>query len=165
MVQQISLTRSQVALVDDEDFERVSAFNWFATGRIRKSGDRSWYAYRTAYVDGRAHNILLHRFIVSAPSGLLVDHRNRDGLDCRRCNLRLCDVQQNAFNRERRLPPSGYRGVHRHYDCWRAQIELNGKIYRRGRLASAEDAARAYDELAREHHGEFAVLNFPEAGL
>jgi hypothetical protein len=84
-----------------------------------------------------------------------VHHINADGLDNRRCNLRVVTRQQNL--QSRRMPKnntSGYKGVQRYKDKWRVQFFVV--------LETAEDAARAYDKLATLMFGEHAVLNFPE---
>lgn len=110
----------------------------------------------------------LHRLLLNPPKGLDVDHKNHDGLDNRRHNLRVATRSQNQGNR--RINKAGcssqYRGVYR--ECpgkWRAQIGGGGLTDTRVRLGtftSEEAAARAYDKAALERWGEFATLNFPD---
>jgi hypothetical protein len=156
---EVPLTQGRVALIDDEDAERVLIYKW--TYAVR---GKSEYARRAVLRDGTSHSIYLHRFILDAPSRLEVDHINGDGLDNRRCNLRLATKSQNHCNASvitRR--DTGFRGVYVTPDSKRynARIVANGSIIRVGPFGKAEDAARAYDVLAKHYHGEFAALNFP----
>jgi hypothetical protein len=153
----IGLQNGMVAHVDLADFERVNVHRW----RAYKSRN-VWYADTS--IAGRS--VTMHRFILSPPDGMDVDHKDRDGLNNRRGNLRIATTAQNVANQ--RLSPnntSGYRGVHRHKSQrWVAAITCNRKATHIGYFAKAEDAARAYDTKARELFGEFARLNFPEEG-
>jgi hypothetical protein len=96
----ISIGRGLVAQVSDEDFERVSANRWTVTdngsGAFRGSRNPKLYARRVVRgSDGVQRTIYLHRFIMEAPSGLVVDHIDGDGLNCTRENLRLCSAAEN----------------------------------------------------------------------
>ena len=158
MVQPIYLTRGQIAWVDDCDYARISAHKW--TAKPADQVAEKWYAFRTISQNRRKATVYLHREVMNAPQGSLVDHLDGDGLNCQRANLRLATHAQNVVNR-RYSSASGYRGVHRRDQQFIAQIQVDGKIIRvRGGL-DAEQAARAYDALASEFYGEFAVLNFP----
>lgn len=106
---------------------------------------------------------LLHRVIIRAPSGVEVDHINRNRLDNRRCNLRLTDRGGNARNCSRnRKNTSGYKGVHGPNGSgrWVASVVYRGKPYYLGSCATAEEAAVTYDLAAMALHGEFAAPNF-----
>ncbi|WP_397402083.1 HNH endonuclease [Phenylobacterium sp.] len=158
----IPLTNSTlVALVDDEDFDLVDRWHWHAAyGRgVRPYATRTGSAGSRTDGSRRATRIRLHRFLLNAPRGALVDHINRDTLDCQRANLRLCDASQNAANR---IPQDAtrWRGVHVRANRWRAQIKVRGQLILLGYFATPEDAARAYDAAARAAFGEFAILNF-----
>jgi hypothetical protein len=109
----------------------------------------------------------MHRTILGAPQGHMVDHINRDGLDNRRINLRAATRAQNACNAIKRhsiRSTSQFKGVHwdKARSRWAAQIKKLGKVTNIGRFISEEDAARAYDTAAKKVYGEFARLNFPE---
>jgi hypothetical protein len=114
---------------------------------------------------GRIKTMYLHREIMQAPKGLLVDHKNNDGLDNRRANLRLATHSQNGCNRPRKKNGSSrFKGVIFLKDRkrWSARLKKNGKHIFLGNFKNEIDAARVYDEAAKQYHGEFACLNFPK---
>ena len=152
----IKLTWGKWAIVDAEDYERVSIYNWCAV-----QNGRNWYA-NSLQRDGAI--LSMHRKVANAPKGLMVHHINHDGLDNRRSNLRICTYLQNLLNnRPKHGGTSKYKGV-----VWcktrkkfRARITLNRKSIHLGYFKSETDAAKAYDKKARELFGEYAYLNFP----
>jgi hypothetical protein len=154
----IPLGNGYETTVSFDDFHLVSGRKWFATEV--HPGKR--YAMRAEQSGGRQHTVYLHRVITGAEKGQLVDHANGDGLDNRRENLRLCDASLNCVNRRNYKPASGFRGVYPSGKRWVALLWSRGKRYRGGSFVTKEEAARAYDAMAHEHFGEFAVLNFPE---
>ncbi len=161
-MKEIKLTQGKVALVDDEDYERVSALKWQA--RKTRSA-RNYYAYHAWKEEGRVRHISMHRLILAAPIGADVDHRDGDGLNNRRSNIRLCTPTQNEMNKKpSSRNTSGYKGVS-HYNKgpkWMAKLKVGNRKIRRFGFTSAEEAARAYDALAIEHYGEFAMTNFQQ---
>lgn len=156
MTKSIPLTQGKVALVDDQDYERVSAFKWhFIKG----------YAARNGRVEARRKYIYMHREILDVPDGIEVDHRNRNGVDNRRCNLRIATSSQNKMNEGKRKDnASGYRGVYLHHASgkWVAGIQVNKRRFHLGYFDSAEQAARAYDRAAYDLCGDFAATNFQD---
>jgi hypothetical protein len=128
---------------------------------------RTWYAHRSCsnlYAASRKPTMIyLHREVMRAPDGMQVDHINGDGLDNRRCNLRLATAQQNRFNTRSRGGVSPYKGVWLDHSTgkWRAAIKFDRRRFGLGSFRGEEDAARAYDAAATEMFGEFARLNFP----
>lgn len=161
----IPLTKGQVALVDDEDYERVSRLRWSADEARSKSGRIYWCA--SARLHGTRRKVKLHRFILDAPAGVDVDHINHNALDCRRENMRLATRQQNAANARKtiRRTTSTYKGVYWRHDPkyrsggrWIAQIRT-GNVYIRRLFKTEVAAAAAYNEMARHHYGAFACLN------
>ena len=161
MVREIPLTQGKIALVDDEDFERVMQHKWCAVKYTRKDGTVNWYAKRGIYrKGGNAGSVLLHRFVLNAPKGVQVDHQNGDGLNCTRANLRRASHAENQRNR-RSHNRHGYKGVWEVAGRWTATIaDGNGGNHHLGTFASKDLAAAIYDEAARHFYGEFARTNF-----
>lgn len=148
----------RIALIDDEDYELIISYNW----RIRYFQTSGPYADGAPKGAGRgAKRILMHILIMGVPG---IDHKNHDGLDNRRSNLRLANHVQNAQNQRRhRDGSSQYKGVRlRSWGTWQARIRVEGRNKTLGSFASEEEAARAYDAAARKAFGEYAFLNFPE---
>jgi HNH endonuclease/AP2 domain len=157
MTVEIPLTRGYVALVDDDDAPAVlAAGKWYA-----KTDRRSTYARRTTRREDGTRTVLsLHTFLTGWS---YVDHRNGDGLDNRRQNLRPATNEENGRNRRlHRNNRSGFRGVAWVRGRWQARISHEGRMRYLGRYPDPVSAARAYDEAARELRGEFARLNFPQ---
>jgi hypothetical protein len=155
LIKEIQLTQGYIALVDDEDYEKVSQYKWYAENRLY-----SWYA-RTTIIKTRK-NIYLHRFILNVKPDEEVDHINGNGLDNRRCNLRIVTHQQNMMNVKKRINGSSkYRGVFwdKEREKWEAQIAINGKSCYLGLFTSEVEAAKAYNIKALESFGEYAKLN------
>jgi hypothetical protein len=152
----VPLTHWLFAVVDAEDFERVSARRWFAC----PSGRGRIYA-RSSSASPR---VSMHRFIVDAPVGLHVDHANGCTLDNRRSNLRLCTPRENSRNQTRKAAgrSSRFKGVSHHEGRWRAVITVDRALVWLGRFATELEAAHAYDAAAVKHFGEFAAPNFPQ---
>lgn len=144
----ILLTQGMKSIVDEEDFTRVNALKWF-------------YTHGYARNDAGKKRVYMHRFILGLRRGQYCDHRNHDRLDNRRKNLRVCSQSQNCANQYKNTKnTSGFKGVsyHKTLKYWTASLKQNGKIKVKYRK-SKEDAALAYNEMAREVFGEFALLN------
>ena len=158
----VPLTQGLVALVDQEDYDRVAAFKWAAS---RTKEGFTWYGQRSVWTGSGYRTVLLHRFILDAPSGRQVDHINGDGLDNRRANLRLATGSQNAANRVRLTTnTSGFRGITwmPKRGKWQVALKHHGRNVFLGLFDDKIAAARAYDRGAAATWGPFARLNFPE---
>lgn len=149
-------TSGGIVLIDPEDVERVSRFYWAVMVR----GDVS-----SAIWDKdtkKASHLKLHRFIMSAPVGMVVDHINHDPLDNRKSNLRICTTSQNGKNlRIKKNNTSGYPGVRWQEDRkkWRAEIKLDYKNLFLGRYDTKAEAIQARRNAEVELYGDYAPLN------
>ncbi len=146
-------------LVDDEDCEWLVQSNW----ALHSGG----YAYRGMRLAGDRLTLYIHREIWerhngSFALGFCIDHKNRNKLDNRKNNFRIATYSQNNANTVARSGTSNYKGVswHKPLNKWRAAISINSKKIFLGYYSSENKAARAYDEAARKHFGEFAYTNF-----
>lgn len=151
-MKEILLTQGKRAIVDNEDFTRFGHLRWYAQ---RKASSRTFYASRALPGGGTT---TLHEEILGV-SG--VDHRDGDGLNNRRANLRRASPLQNMWNRRKHKPGSSrFKGVIWEKGAWRARITVKGRLRHLGRFVSETEAAFAYDSEAKKHFGEFARLNF-----
>jgi hypothetical protein len=149
----IQLTRGLVSLVDDADYESVSNHSWYA---MMPKGARTWYA--ASRMGGRI--VMLHRFLMNPPTKMVVDHIDGNGLHNFRSNLRVCTQSQNGANRPKARKNGGFKGVCKQGSRFVAYIRPNRVKEHLGSFATAEDAAMAYDNRARQVWGEFAKTNF-----
>lgn len=150
----IPLTHGKVAMVDDIDYERVARYKWHYVGNSRNE-----YA-RTTIVDaGGSHKVRMHRFIMRAQPGTLVDHEDGNGLNNCRYNIRYATCGQNKMNGRR--SSHKLKGVRqRTTGMWEARITCEHKPLYIGQFHEEITAAFAYDRKARELFGEFACPNF-----
>jgi hypothetical protein len=153
----IQLTQGKVALVDDEDFDRINQSKWQAV-KDRKG----WYARRSIQTPSGRTSINMHREVLHFSSGdPEVDHRDHNGLDNRKENLRPATDAQQCMNRNG-WSKIGFKGVHRlpnKSKPWQSRIHFNGKLINLGVFATPIEAARAYNAKALELFGQFARLN------
>jgi hypothetical protein len=159
---EIKLTQNQITIVDDEDYEYLMQWKWHAH---KAPHDKGWHVLRKEQKNGKQKAIWMHRVIMNASSGLDVDHKDLNGLNNQKNNLRVCKHFQNMQNKAKQSNnTSGYKGVYlnKRNGKWVAQIKLNYKMKNLGEFQNIIDAAKMYDTKAVELFGEFAVLNFPE---
>lgn len=153
----------RVALVDDADYELVMAYRWRVIEEARPGRTRGPYVITTAGHGSKNRVTLsMHKLITGWP---LTDHKDHDGLNNQRSNLRPATGSQNSGNqRAQNGRTSKYKGVSMCSQTkkWLAQISVQGRGTNLGRFAAEEDAARAYDAAARIAWGEFACTNFPD---
>jgi len=158
----IYLGEGKLTILNSADYYRLKKFKWHVFACKGK-----FYAERFALIKNTwTKRIFMHRQIMKAPKGKLVDHRNGDSLDNRRENLRLATWMQNRQNRRKTKSKtsSKYRGLglSRNRKKWIMRLKHKGKIVATGRFDNEIDAAKAYDEAARKYFGQFARLNFPD---
>jgi hypothetical protein len=155
----IPLTQGMVAIVDDEDYDLVSQFKWFA-----KRWKYGWSAARNLprTMHGPRKTQRMHRLILMVPEGFVVDHRDRDGLNNTRLNLRQATKGQNKMNAIKVITRrSIFKGVYPSGPRWAARIGSNG-VDHLGIFKSETEAALAYNKAATKRYGEFARLNEAE---
>jgi len=149
-MKEIKLTKGFVALVDDEDYEYLNQFNWGIS------------AYKYACRAAGKLRILMHREIMCAAQGQIVDHIDGNCLNNQKVNLRLCSHTQNIRNQKRRRDnSSGFKGVSwdKRLKKWGARIQVNGKPISLGYFSDKKRAAEEYNIAAIQHFGLFAKLN------
>lgn len=155
---EIELTQNKWAIIDALDYELIAPFTWQAHTAGK---NHTWYA-----TSGRVDlpPLRMHALISLPPLGLEVDHIDGNGLHNFRSNLRWATHRQNTINWDQPQGEhgSGFRGVTLNYNRWQARITINGTRHHLGYYDTPEEAAKAYDEAARTHHGRFARLNFVE---
>ena len=149
----IPLTQDKFAQVDDEDFDYLMQFKWCAN----KLGN-TYYAVNRSIKD---KSILMHRVILGlTDSNILCDHKDHNGLNNQRINLRPCTHSENRANRKA-YGSSKYLGVYFYTkkNKWVAQITKDSKMKHIGIYSTEIEAALAYNNAAKDLHGEFANLN------
>lgn len=154
---EIPLTKGHVTRVDDADAERLKGLKCCAA-----IDSKSGKAYAKVASPDRGP-VLMHRYLLGiADPKIKVDHKDTDGLNNQRHNLRVATNAQNLQNQgPRRGKAIKYKGVGRNKTKYYASIHAAGRRIDLGYFDAAEEAARAYDAAALIHHGEFARLNFP----
>lgn len=164
----INLSQGQVALVDDEDYDFLIKRKWHAfKGRSSTIYGDSFYAVNSEWIPElkKVKINFLHRVIMKTPDDLFVDHIDHDGLNCQKSNMRNCTRTQNMQNK-RSWAKSKYLGVYyvggNPKLLIASYISVNKKLKYLGTFKTEEQAARAYDEVARKQYGEFANLNFKD---
>jgi hypothetical protein len=159
-MKKIPLTKGLSAIVDDADYEELSRHKWYAM----KNTYGGFLARRSTFIDGKHGKVWMHRFLLGLKKGdnMVGDHINHNTLDNRRFNLRKCTQGQNLCNMSpNKNTSSQYKGVSFNKQCrkWDARISKNGVQHCLQLFETEELAALAYNEKAKELHGEFAHLN------
>jgi hypothetical protein len=157
----IRIKKFRFAIVDPCDYNRLRRYKW----RLNRS-NRTFYAFCTRSRGPllKPEVIWMHHLVLPPPDGLLIDHRNHNGLDNRSENLRLATTSENLQNARKSSArtTSKFKGVDRVKATgkWRARIAVAGKRLFLGSFTSELDAAEAYDAAAKLYFGDFACLNF-----
>lgn len=159
-MKEIELSQEQTTIVDDEDFEYLNQWKWFA---VWSECIKGYYVMRSQHIgviNGKRKqgSVYMHRLIAKAPKGKVVDHINHNTLDNRKENLRIASYYQNQQNRKKR-GTSKYPGVS--WDVpkqkWRPRIKVNGIHKSLGYFDDEREAAKAYEKACRELIGEELV--------
>lgn len=157
-MKQIPLSQGKFALVDDEDYHFLMQWKWYYNNKYVVSSIN----YRKPNGKRGNSKMRMHQVLMNTPNGMITDHIDGDPLNNQRSNLRICTCAENVRNRKSRPnSTSRFKGVCRTKDLkkWQAHIMAHGKAFYLGLFTKEIDAARAYNEKAKELHGEFARLN------
>lgn len=157
MMKEIQLTQGKVTLVDDEDYKHLNQWKWYA-----HKGTKTFYVVRYTNINGKQEIIYMHRIIMNTLNNQEVDHKDHNGLNNQKYNLRNCTKTQNQANKKKRINCSSkYKGVcwHNFAQKWQSLIKINYTQKHLGYYASELEAALAYNKVAKELFGDFALLN------
>lgn len=157
-MKRIKLTQGKFALISDADFSKVSRHKWHA----EKGSSGVYYAATDIRLaDGKRKTLRMHKLVLEVPTGFEVDHKDGDGLNNQRSNLRQATRAQNMHNTKAKGPI--HKGItfqkRLNGRPWQARIAHEGKQVHLGYFPTAEEAASVYDKAARELFGQFARLN------
>jgi len=162
----IPLTKGYSAIVDDEDYDYLMQWKWYAHiyQKTNKVGTPSTYAHIYAQRWELKHQLGMHRVVLGLGTDdtrWLIDHINHNGLDNRKTNLRVCTNTQNIGNSRPKAGSSKYKGVHYCLTrkVWVSRLTNNGKVVYIGQFQSELEAALAFDDVAIKTRGEFALTN------
>jgi hypothetical protein len=159
MAKEIQLTQGQVAIVDDEMYDYLNQWKWYAS----KQKNGKFYAERKITVNSLRKSIIMHRLIINNTDiKLHTDHINGITLDNRKINLRICTNSQNQMNKKTQINnKNGFKGVsyNKEKKKYEVNITLNGNKIFLGRHLNIIEAAKSYNEAAIKYFGEFANLN------
>lgn len=150
-----SKAQGRVARVDDADYELAMTYRW----NVQEQPETSSGPY------AKSGAVYLHTLLTG---WALTDHKDGDGLNCQRYNMREATDAQNLANQRKSRSYAGkptqsrYKGVSRNGSGWAAKIIINRQYHYLGTYADEADAGRAYDAAAKEAHGAFARVNFPD---
>lgn len=147
----VPLTKGKFAIVDEDMFDYLNQWKWQY---------HSGYARRSVRIGEKIKQLHMSHVVLPVKEGMVVDHINRNPLDNRKNNLRVCSQKENILNSSRRKDnASGYTGVSFYGNKWRAYIQSDKKWKHIGYFKDGVQAAIAYNKVARELFGEFARLN------
>ncbi len=143
-----TLKNGMIVFVDERDIDILEVGGWWWAGRYVKNEN------------GYLHRVIVTKHHGEIPPGLVIDHRDRNPLNNRLGNLRICEQQQNLLNSKGRGGKSRFKGVFQNKGKWSAQISTAGIRECLGTFDTEEEAAKAYDDSAKKRKDEFSHLNF-----
>ena len=151
--------KNQKCVIDTDDYDKIKKYNWSIHKGLK---DKCFYAISHDKINGKYTTIKLHRLIMNVESHKNVDHKDFNGLNNVKTNLRICTPTENMRNRRMSYNnKSGYKGV-----CpvgnskkWRMQIRVNKKTIYLGQCENPIDGAKIYDKAEIKYFGEFANIN------
>lgn len=141
-----------VFYVDIEDYEKIKNYCWL------KHKTNGYIISNTYKINGKKKEIKLHRLIMDAKDGDIIDHINGQKTDNRKSNLRFCNAYQNGMNSTNKTKNiSGQKGVYyiKRDDSWLADISVNGKRIRLGQRKNLKEAIKLRKDAEEKYYGEF----------
>jgi hypothetical protein len=144
----------KIIYIDDEDYNKIKKYVWFIK-KLRSN----YYAWSSIRINGKSKTIQMHQIIMGNVKNKIIDHKNMNGIDNRKCNLRFCTYSENRMNTQARKDnKSGLKGVSffKNINRWIARIMITDKSIYLGCYKTAKKAHLAYCEAAKKYHGEFA---------
>ncbi len=161
-MRKIELTQGQFAVIDDDDYDRISSHKWYAKKNNVKC-KVVYYAATNITILGKRTTIRMHQFILgSSPNGKEIDHADGNTLNNQKHNLRFCTRTQNLYNAiGSPYSATKHKGItfNNKSNMYRVRISINGKSTHIGCFKKIEDAICVYNNAALKYHGEFARLN------
>ena len=155
---EIKLTCGRVAVIDFKAYYRIKKHKWMG-----KKGRNTWYALRYFYDEsGERRQAWMHREILRLKDpDVFVDHIDGDGLNNTMNNLRVATKQENHWNQGSYKGSSDFRGVSWNVAAkkWQVRITANKVTHQLGFFKCEKEAAKVWNEKAKELYGEFARLN------
>lgn len=158
-MRKIKLTKDQFAIVDDDDYEKLNKFKWYADVR---PAINNYYARRDIVIDGKIKRYYMHRVIMNCPDNMVIDHIDHNPLNNQKNNLRIVTQQQNTINKRiQSNNSSGYAGLSFRKDTkkWKTRITFNGKEIALGCFILKCQAVKARKEAEEKYFGEYAYNN------
>lgn len=157
-MKEIKLKKGGIALVDDEDFEMLNQYQWYAI-----KTQKNIYAVRCIYdkETESVRHLRMHRIIMGVTDRWdLIDHIDQNPLNNQKYNLRIATQRQNLLN-SKKFNKTGYKGVNYKKDIGKfvAKIQAEGRVIYLGSYITAIEAAKAYDKAALKYFKEFACIN------
>jgi len=152
----IKTTQKKYFTIDERDFKKISQFRWYAV-----FDGYNWYVATTIRVGNKRRLLKIHTLIMNTPRGMEVDHKDNNGLNNSRSNLRVCTHQKNCLNRRNRKDnSSGFKGVSWSIrnKKWVARIQVNGKRFNLGYFNSKEKANEIYIKNSKKYHKEYSKV-------
>ena len=147
----LELANGGFTLIDNEDYELLSKYNWFGTNFGKGKSPMA-----NMKIDGKWVTKRMHRFLMGDPRGLVIDHINHNPLDNRRRNLRACTPQENRFNSK---PVGRIKGVTKQHNKWRVRVTISGIRYSLGMYDSLTVAEKVANKFYQDKQGVFAYGN------
>lgn len=155
-MKELQLYTGEITLIDDEDYE------WLSTYKLFISNKRYNYVSLSIKTNGKWGRKDIHQLIMKTPKGMYTDHIDGNGLNNQKKNLRIVTNSQNCMNRiSQKKTSSIYKGVswHKKNNKWLSNICINKKRISIGYFDNEKDAAKAYNEKAKELFGKYVKLN------